>query len=137
MQYWQFQAGRDPKQQIRAGLGGPGEDVVAVEAAVEGDQHPLVQVGQHRLREFAFAGADRAELGGDHGVRAALTQPHDADLRERTTLRLPGGWAAKSSLVFWCVGHVEGDAVDGHQPPSSLPGADRRRRGQRNRGAFE
>ena len=87
--------------------------------------------------QFAFPGADRAGLGGDDGVRAALTQPHDADLWERTALRLAGGWAAERGLVLAGVGHVECAPVDGHQPPWSLPGADRRRCGQRNRGTFE
>ena len=95
----QSQAGGDPEQQVRAGFPRRGEEVVAEEAAVEDDQHPLLAIGQHVLRQFPFTGADRAQFGGDDGVRAALAQPENPQLRERATLPGPGGRTAERGLV--------------------------------------
>ena len=137
LQHRQSQAGRYREQQIRACLACGGEEVIAVEAAVKDDQHSLLTIGQHVLRQFAFAGADRAQFGGDDGMRAALAQSEHPQLRERATVAGPGGRTAERGLVLAGVGHVEGDSVDGHQPPAAQPGADRGWRRDRRRGPFE
>ena len=89
LQHRQSQAGRYREQQIRACLACGGEEVIAVEAAVKDDQHSLLTIGQHVLRQFAFAGADRAQFGDDDGMRAALAQSEHPQLRERATVAGP------------------------------------------------
>jgi hypothetical protein len=70
-------------------------------------------------------------------VGAALGQPDDADLRERPALRRARAGPAERGGVVAGVRHVEGDPVDGHQPPAAQPGADRGRGRERGRGLLE
>jgi hypothetical protein len=56
--------------------------VVAVEAAVEDDQHSFLDVVEEGLGQFPLPGADRPQLGGDDHVRAALAKPDHPHLRE-------------------------------------------------------
>jgi hypothetical protein len=74
LQHRQFHARRHPEQHVGAAGTNLVVERLAVEAAVEDDQHVLVQIDQHLLGQVTFPGAAGTQSGGDDRVRAALAE---------------------------------------------------------------
>ena len=120
----QVDLGLDADAEVRPGGGDRGDHLVAVEAAVRGDEHAGLQVprlGGQGPGERDLAGTGGARFRGGDGAGAALGQRHDQDPRERRRPVLAAA-AAEVLRVGGGVGDVQLEAVDGHQPAAAQPG---------------
>ena len=93
-----------PPQQCGASGGDRGEQRVGGEAAVSQDQHVGLQRHGELLGQGHFPDRIGVHRRGDDRVRAALTQGHDPDLRERAAVPAPGPGPAEHASVGGRVG---------------------------------
>jgi site-specific DNA recombinase len=111
----------DPPQQVRAGSGGGPPQVKAGEPAVGDQQHPCPQLAQQPPGQHGLMHRQRPQLRGEHGMRAALAQRSDPDLREGACAR--SAWRprpAKETRIGRGIGHIERGAIHRDQPPGPV-----------------
>ena len=63
----------------------------------------------------------RCQPRGHDGVRSAFSQPDQAHLREWRGILLASG-PAESRVILLCIGNVQHEPVNGHQPAGTQPG---------------
>ena len=117
----QFRAVLHPPQQISPGGGRRLPQLPAVEPAVGDDEHARPEIGKElsgQARSLIRHAASRAATT----AWVPHSPGHHAHLREwRGVFLAPG--PAEGRVILFCVGNVEHEPVNGHQPAGAKPGA--------------
>jgi hypothetical protein len=92
------------------------------EAPIGDDQHAGLELPDQSVGQLPVAGPPRAHPRRHDGMRAALPEPDQVDLRERGRVLRPARTAERLP-VLRRIGHVQHEPVDGHQPPRPQPPA--------------
>jgi hypothetical protein len=123
--------GSDPPQQVRAGCDGVAPQHIGEESAVGQHQHARGERLQESSGELRLGLPIGPDPGGEDGVRAALGQREDPDLRERRLLALVHPGPPEVLGVLGGVGYIQARPVDGDQSPPRQPRTRRLRAGDR------
>src|ERR1022692_2215998 len=118
----QVRAVLHPPQQISPGAGRRLPQLVAVEPAVGDDKHAWLEISKELAGQSTLADPPRCQPRGYDGMRSAFPQAYQAHLREWSGILLTSR-PAEGRSILRCIGNVQHEPVNGHQPAGAKPGA--------------